>query len=108
MNSVSIVFIVQIDDMARDAFQNPEVSEHIDGMMFETTFTKLKDNDKSKSHRGIIRPPKWSTYQMFWSIEKATLSLILSAASVYPVWYYYCITEGGLYTGNPPSDDRGH
>lgn len=106
MNSVSIVFIVQIDDMARDAFQNPEISEHIDGMMFETTYAKLKDNDKSKSHRGIIRPPKWSTYQTFWSIEKATLSLILSALSVYPVWYYYCITQGILYTGHPPSDDE--
>lgn len=97
MNSVSIVFIVQIDDMARDAFQNPEISEHIDGMLFETTFTKLRDDDKSKSHRGIIRPPKWSTYQTFWAIEKACFSLILSALSVYPVWYYYCIMEGWEY-----------
>ena len=31
MNSVSIVFILQIDDMARDAFQSDEVSGHIDG-----------------------------------------------------------------------------
>ena len=54
MNSVSIVFIVQIDDMAREAFQNPEVSEHIDLMLFESTFTKLHDNDKAKSHRGKI------------------------------------------------------
>ena len=38
MNSVSIVFILQIDDMARDAFQSEEVSGHIDGTIALTFF----------------------------------------------------------------------
>ena len=38
MNSVSIVFILQIDDMARDAFQSDEVSAHIDGDIHSLSF----------------------------------------------------------------------
>jgi hypothetical protein len=83
MNSVSVVFIMQIDDMARDAFQLDEVSDHIDNMKFESVFVAVKEDAKDMSVKGIIHAPSWHTYKTFGTIEKAALTFALSGACVY-------------------------
>jgi hypothetical protein len=92
MNSVSIVFILQIDDMARDAFQSDEISSHIDGMEFERTMKIPKISDMSTN--GKIRQPTWATYKTFWTLDKALFTFIVSLVCVYPVIYYMCWSKG--------------
>lgn len=92
MNSVSIVFILQIDDMARDAFQGDEINEHIDGMEFERTMKPPKASDMSRD--GVIKVPKWSAYKTFWSLDKALTTFIVSVLCVYPIIYQNCWSKG--------------
>lgn len=88
MNSVSIVFILQIDDMARDAFQGDDINDHIDGMEFERTMKSPKMTDMSL--RGKIKVPKWSAYKTFWSLDKAVMTFVAALLCVYPCVYYKC------------------
>jgi hypothetical protein len=87
MNSVSVVFILQIDDMARDAFQSQEISDHIDAMEFETTTKLIPENDKDMSLNGKIRVPTFAAYKTFWALDKAFGTLILSCLCVFPLVY---------------------
>jgi len=90
MNSVSVAFIMRIDDMAREAFQSSYVSDHIDGMKFEGTFVTMRAADKDRSEKGKIRPPSWATYKTFWSLEKAVVTLIVTYFCTYPVLWHVC------------------
>ena len=87
MNSVSVCFIMQIDDMARDAFQPSSISDHIDGMVFESSTSTHEDD---KSVQGLIRPPTWATYKTFWSVGKVIFLFILTSACLIPVLYHMC------------------
>lgn len=105
MNSVSIVFILQIDDMARDAFQSEEISSHIDGMEFERTMKSPKNSTMSSN--GKITVPHWATYKTFWTLDKAFFTLMISFLCVYPVVYSMCWSKG-FYDYDDyvsPSDD---
>ena len=42
INSVAIAFIMDIDNMSREYFQNEEVTEHVDGMHFETKMQAME------------------------------------------------------------------
>lgn len=87
MNSVSVVFILQIDDMARCAFQKDDISNHIDGMKFETN---IATTSSSVSENGVIRVPDNATYQTFSSSTSAFICLLISCLCVYPVVYNIC------------------
>lgn len=42
INSVAIAFIMDIDNMSREYFQNEAVTEHVDGMHFETKMQAME------------------------------------------------------------------
>lgn len=44
INSISVCFVMDIDNMAREALQSDNVSEHVDGMVFETTIAILDED----------------------------------------------------------------
>ena len=88
MNSVAIVFIMQIDDMARDAFQSQTISDHIDSIKFESSSSIHVGDDISSD--GVIRPPTWATYKTFWSVGKIIFLLILTSFCLFPVLHYVC------------------
>lgn len=93
LNSVSVIFILQIDDMARDAFQPDQVSDHIDGMEFETTFNIAHVDNNNMSRRGTIRPPTHSTFKTFSSAFSAVATFVAACFCVYPMVWKYCPTE---------------
>ena len=53
MNSLSVVFIMSIDDMAYTAFQTEHIMEHIQSLQFETSQDVDENHDVSVD--GIIR-----------------------------------------------------
>ena len=48
INSVSICFVMDIDNMARNALQTETLSEHVDQMRFDTTLKKSVESCVNK------------------------------------------------------------
>lgn len=88
MNSLSVVFIMTIDDMACQAFQTDTITGHISSLEFETT-TKI-DEGHDVSQDGKIRPPSYDTYKTLWSIDQCIVTLIVTYSIVYGNIYWYC------------------
>lgn len=88
MNSLSVVFIMGIDDMAYSAFQTEYINEHISSLEFETS--ELIDEGHDVSTDGVIRPPSFDTYRTLWSIDQCAITLFVCVAIVYGQIYYYC------------------
>ena len=87
MNSVSVVFILQIDDMACSAFQDDDITDHINGMKFETNIP-VSESDYSSD--GVIHVPNRATYSTFSYSRSAFACLLVSILCVYPVVYSLC------------------
>ena len=90
--SVSICFIMDIDNMAREAFQRETISEHVDNLLFETKMSSaLKHKGKKKQgEESGVDPEVIATFS---SLDKSLLSLGLSLFTVFSLRGYYCYTE---------------
>jgi len=88
MNSLSVVFIMSIDDMACEAFQPQVINDHIQSLEFETSEDQDENHDVSKD--GVIRPPSYDTYKTLWSIDQCFFTLVVCVVIVYGQIYYYC------------------
>ena len=77
INSVSICFVMDIDNIARNALQTETMSEHVDDMRFDTTMKKPVEslNDGSV----IADEISDETLSSFTQIEKCVAVVLLSA-----------------------------
>ena len=77
INSVSVCFVMDIDNMARNALQTETMSEHVDQMRFDTTLIKPVEslNDGSV----IAEEISPETLSSFTQIEKCAAVILLSA-----------------------------
>ena len=90
--SVAVCFIMDIDNMAREAFQRETISEHVDDLLFQTKLASaLRHNEKKKLVTEETLDP--DSIAAFSSIDKAALSLSLSLFTVFCLRGYYCYTE---------------
>jgi len=88
MNSLSVVFIMTIDDMACEAFQTSTITNHIASLEFETTTEVDENHDISQD--GKIRPPSYDTYKTLWSIDQCIVAIAVTYAVVYGNIFWYC------------------
>jgi hypothetical protein len=95
MNSVSVVFIVQIDDMARESLQNEDISEHIDLIHFQRVYSSDSEEDKDISSMGQIKEPSDKTYRYFQSLELTFGILGVAFVSTFAsIWAFSCYDNG--------------
>ena len=81
INSISVCFVMDIDNMAREALQSDRVSEHVDGMVFETTIDAPVENMNTGDE--IRRKVSSTTLATFWTLEKVFLIIIISGLTVF-------------------------
>ena len=87
LNSVAVVFIMDIDNFAREAFQSESISEHVDAVEFNTMlFSPPEDKSEGISHREITL----ENIMTFWSLEKAAVVVLLTAVLVFFMQGFNC------------------
>jgi len=90
--SVAICFVMDIDNMAREAFQSVSISEHVDDMHFET---KMRAPVEHKS-QGVARPVDMNVLKTFSSLDKSLLVLVLTCVVVFGLRFVFCPIEALL------------
>ncbi len=83
INSVSVCFVMDIDNMARNALQTDTVSEHVDQMMFDTK--QIKPVETLNAGGEISEEVSTETLSSFTQIEKCTVVFLLSLLIVWIV-----------------------
>lgn len=97
INSVAIAFIMDVDNMSREYFQNVAVTEHVDGMHFETKMqandnrlTTLDDvKDVDEDHEDVDIDP--SVVATFWNIDRLVGAIFLGSCYVLFIKSVYCL-----------------
>ena len=99
INSVAIAFIMDIDNLAREFFQNVAVTEHVDGMHFETkmqandnkltTLDDLVDVDEDHDDE-LVNP---SVVATFWSIDRVVGAIFMASCYVLFAKSVYCLNK---------------
>jgi hypothetical protein len=89
---------MDIDNLAREFFQNNAVTEHVDGMHFETKMEAVPiilttadsihniESEILESNNGVD-PEIIAT---FWAVEKVFFCLFVSACYVLTLQFYFC------------------
>jgi hypothetical protein len=90
INCLSVNFIMDIDDMARGAFQREVISDHIDGMQFESSIPRSSDREKSLSHKGEGTYATWKVYQTYMSLDKLIFITLLTIFLCYSEVLIFC------------------
>ena len=101
INSVSICFVMDIDNMARNALQTETMSEHVDQVRFDTTLQKPVEslNDGSAIAEEITK----ETLSSFTQIEKCAAVALLSA---FVSWIFVTSCNGPIpLIGRMMNDD---
>ena len=95
INSMAVAFVMDVDNMSREFFQLESVSEHIDGMEFETKMspieTKLsgvdeKHTDDMEAHEEVDE----EVVATFMCIEKVIGIVFFAGLYTYTLQYLYC------------------
>ena len=98
INSMAVAFVMDVDNMSREFFQLETVSEHIDGMEFETKMspveTKLsgldeKHSDEMQVHEEVDD----EVVATFMCIEKVIAIVFFAGVYTYTLQYMYCAEE---------------
>lgn len=98
INSMAVAFVMDVDNMSREFFQLESVSEHIDGMEFETKMspieTKLsgvddKHTDEMQAHEDVDE----EVVATFMCIEKVIAIVFFAGIYTYALQFLYCREE---------------
>ena len=89
--SVSVNFIMDIDEMARDAFETVAISQHMEDMIFETT------RGSHVEHKLTRKPMDWNVLKTFSSIVGNSAVLVITLSVVFGLRAYYCAEEALIH-----------
>lgn len=99
INSVAIAFIMDVDNLAREYFQNVAVTEHVDGMHFET---KMQANDNKLTTIEDVHGKDGdeededvdsSVVATFWNIDKLVYVVFIAAVYLLFLKSVYCLNH---------------
>ena len=96
--------------MAREFFQLEVVTEHVDGMHFETKMqaceTKLTTiDDVHEDSHDAERPVNPEVVATFWCIEKVVMVLLIAGVYIIGLRGIYC--SGDIFVEDPSASDNG-
>ena len=83
INSVAVVFVMDIDNMARNALQTDSVSSHVDQMTFDTT--QIKPNESKNDGSELGQAISDETYATFSRIREVC---IICAIATIVTWIF--------------------
>ena len=85
--------------MARGAFQNDNISDHIDGLQFKTTISAPSERERDLSSKGMIKSlPSWAVYKTYMSLDKVLITSVFTVMLVHWEVKTFC---GGTHAPSP-------